>query len=61
MINDSYKVEFRMFGGFHIYGYADTLSEALALDEKCKAEGWLYRKISHYDEDSGNWIVLQET
>ena len=58
MINDCYKVTFRMFGSWNLYGYADTLAEAEALDEKCHDEGWLYRKISRFDEETGTWIEM---
>lgn len=54
-MSDSYKVTYRMFGSYHLYGYADTLAEAKTLDDKCADEGWLYRKISRYDEATGTW------
>lgn len=53
MIHNSYKVTYRVFGNYHLYGYADTLSDALALDEKCHSEGWLLAadiSIEDYDE-----------
>lgn len=59
MTADTYKVTYKVFGSYHIYGYADTLEEAVALDEKCADEGWLYRKISHWDEETMTWNELR--
>ena len=60
IINDSYKVMYRAFGSWVLYGYADTMNECRELLLKCAGEGWLQRKMYRYDEDSGNWIELYE-
>lgn len=61
MTADTYKVTYKVFGSYHIYGYADTLEDAMILEEECLKEGWLYRKISHWDEETMTWNVLQES
>lgn len=58
---DSYRVTFKMGGKFLLYGYADTLEQALVLEKKCREEGWLIRKVSHYDEETGVWVDINPT
>lgn len=58
MTADTYKVTYKVFGDYFLYGYADTLEDAMILEEECLKEGWLYRKISHWDEETMTWTEV---
>lgn len=55
---DRYKVTFRMCGSYHLFGYAATLEEAQEMAEQLHDEGWLYRKIYRWDEQTFAWIEI---
>ena len=53
-----FKVVYIVGGSEFIYGYADTLGEAIGLDNECADYGWLKRTIKEWNSLNGTWIPV---
>ena len=53
-----FKVVYIVGGSEFIYGYADTLGEAIGLDNECADYGWLKRVIKEWNSLNGTWVPV---
>lgn len=53
---DDYKVIYTAGGSDFLYGYAESLGEAIELRDKCAAEGWRKIKIKRWYRHQ--WVTV---
>lgn len=54
----NYRVKHQCFGDDWIYGYADSIGEAIELENQCRDAGWLNCCIEKWDEMTGQWVRI---
>lgn len=51
-----YKVVYHYAGCEWVFGYADTLGEAIEMESRCDDNGWFVHWIMKWDDATGRWV-----
>lgn len=53
-----YMVVYYYGGSEHLYGYADSIGEAIEDSNNCRDEGYTNCRIKAWDEITGRWVMI---